>query len=126
MQLNSYNFIVKRPNILQQAVKDVPTIPYKKTYYQNYQLKLTRIVGRSSFFHDFNIKKSAVLQDVTNEIVSDLNRDFKSRFNVNFISQVGKSTKPSKIEKENTAESIKKDIEVKWKKKSVETCLVPL
>ena len=71
--------------------------------------------------HDFHGKKSAVLQNVTNEIVSDLSRDFKSRLKVNFISQVTKSTKPSNIKKENTAKAIKKDIEAKWKQKSVET-----
>ena len=66
-------------------------------------------------------KKSAALHDVANEIVSDLNLDFKSRFSVNFISQITKSTKPSNIEKENTPMAIKKDIEAKWKQKSVET-----
>ena len=71
--------------------------------------------------HDFDGKKSAVLQDVTNEIVSGLNRDFKSRFNVNFTSQVTKSVKSSNIENENTARAIKKDIEAKRKQKSVET-----
>ena len=72
--------------------------------------------------HDFDGKKSAVLQDVTNEIVSGLNRDFKSRlFNVNFTSQVTKSVKSSNIEKENTARVIKKEIEAKWKQRSVET-----
>ena len=74
-----------------------------------------------AFLHGFNGKKSAVFHDVTNDIVSDLNRDFKSRFNVNFISQVTKSTKPNNIEKENTARAIKKDNEAKWKQKSVET-----
>ena len=58
--------------------------------------------------HDFDGKKSAVLHDVTNKIVSDLNRDLKSRFNVNLMSQVRKSTKPRNIEKENTARAIKK------------------
>ena len=53
--------------------------------------------------------------------MSDLIRDFKSRFNVNFMSQVTKSIKPSNIEKENTARAMKKDIEAKWKQKSVET-----
>ena len=71
--------------------------------------------------HNFTGKKSAALQDVTSEIVSDLIRDFKSRFNVNFMSQVTKSIKPSNIEKENTAMAMKKDIEAKWKQKSVET-----
>ena len=71
--------------------------------------------------HDFDGKKSAVLQDVTNEIVSGLNCDCKSRFNVNFTSQVTTSVKSSNIEKENTARTIKKDIEAKWKQKSVET-----
>ena len=71
--------------------------------------------------HDFDGKTSAVLQNVTNEIVSDLNSDFKSRFNVNFMSQVATSTKSSNIEKENTARTIKKDIEAKCKHKSVET-----
>ena len=82
-------------------------------HYRNYQL--------NAFLHDFDGKKSAVLQDVTNEIVSGLNCDFKSRFNVNFTSQVTKSVKSSNIEKENTARAIKKDIEAKWKQKSVET-----
>ena len=71
--------------------------------------------------HDFDGKTSAVLQNVTNEIVSDLNSDFKSRFNVNFMSQAATSTKSSNIEKENTARTIKKDIEAKCKQKSVET-----
>ena len=71
--------------------------------------------------HNFTGKKSAAFQDVTCEIVSDLIRDFKSRFNVNFMSQVTKSIKPSNIEKENTARAMKKDIEAKWKQKSVET-----
>ena len=71
--------------------------------------------------HNFTGKKSAALQDVTSEIASDLIRDFKSRFNVNFMSQVTKSIKPSNIEKENTAMAMKKDIEAKWKQKSVET-----
>ena len=71
--------------------------------------------------HNFTGKKSAAPQDVTSEIVSDLIRDFKSRFNVNFMSQVTKSIKPSNIEKENTARAMKKDIEAKWKQKSVET-----
>ena len=71
--------------------------------------------------HNFTGKKSAALQDVTGEIVSDLIRDFKLRFNVNFMSQVTKSIKPSNIEKENTARAMKKDIEAKWKQKSVET-----
>ena len=71
--------------------------------------------------HNFTGKKSAALQDVTSEIASDLIRDFKSRFNVNFMSQVTKSIKPSNIEKENTARAMKKDIEAKWKQKSVET-----
>ena len=53
--------------------------------------------------------------------MNDLNRDFKWRFNVNFISQVTISTKPSNMEKENNARAIKKDIEAKWKQKSVET-----
>ena len=71
--------------------------------------------------HNFTRKKSAALQDVTSEIASDLIRDFKSRFNVNFMRQVTKSIKPSNIEKENTARAMKKDIEAKWKQKSVET-----
>ena len=71
--------------------------------------------------HNFTGKKSAALQDVTSEIASDLIGDFKSRFNVNFMSQVTKSIKPSNIEKENTARAMKKDIEAKWKQKSVET-----
>ena len=71
--------------------------------------------------YDFDGQKSAVLQDVTNEIVSDLNRDFKSRFNVNFTSQVTKSAKSSNIAKENTARTINRDVEAKWKQKSVET-----
>ena len=71
--------------------------------------------------HNFTGKKSAALQDVTSEIASDLIRDFKSRFNVNFMRQVTKSIKPSNIEKENTARAMKKDIEAKWKQKSVET-----
>ena len=53
--------------------------------------------------------------------MSGLNRDFKSRFNVNFTSQVTKSVKSSNIENENTARAIKRDIEAKWKQKSVET-----
>ena len=69
----------------------------------------------------FDGKNSVVLQDVTSEILSDLNRDFKSRFNVNFTSQVTKSAKSSNIEKENTARAITKDIEAKWKQTSVET-----
>ena len=81
----------------------------------------TNTYPRKAFLHDFDGKKSAVLQDVTNEIVSGLNRDFKTRFNVNFTSQVTKSVKSSNIEKENTARAIKKDIEAKWKQKSVET-----
>ena len=71
--------------------------------------------------HNFTRKKSAALQDVTSEIVSDLIHDFKSRFNLNFMIQVTKSIKPSNIEKENTARAMKKDIEAKWKQKSVET-----
>ena len=71
--------------------------------------------------HNFTGKKSAAFQDVTSEIVSNLIRDFKSRFNVNFMSQVTKLIKPSNIEKENTARAMKKDIEAKWKQKSVET-----
>ena len=96
----------------------------KDPIYKNVLSKLpikTSAYRRKAFLHDFNGKKSAVLQNVTNEIVSDLNRDFKWRFNVNFISQVTKSTRPSNIEKKNTARVIKKDIEAKWKKKSAET-----
>ena len=52
---------------------------------------------RKAFLHDIDGEKSAVLQDVTNETVSDMNRNFKSRFNVNFMSQVTKSTKSSNI-----------------------------
>ena len=37
------------------------------------------------------------------------------------MSQVTKSIKPNNIEKENTARAMKKDIEAKWKQKSVET-----
>ena len=83
----------------------------------------TNTYRRKAFLKHFNGKKSAVLQDATNETVSDLNRDFKSRFNVNFMSQVTKSTKPSDIENENTARAIQKDIEGKWNPflKSVET-----
>ena len=95
----------------------------KDPMYKNVLSKLpikTNAYRRKAFLHDFNGKKTAVLH-VTNEIVNDLNRDFKSRFNVNFISQVAKSTKPSNIEKENIARAIKKDIEAKWKQKSVET-----
>ena len=51
---------------------------------------------RKAFLH-IDGEKSAVLQDVTNETVSDLNRNCKLRFNVNFMSQVTKSTKPSNI-----------------------------
>ena len=75
----------------------------------------TNAYCRKTFLHDFNGKKSAVLQDVTNETMSGLNRDFKSRFDVDFTSQVTKSAKSSNIEKENTAKAIKKDIETKWK-----------
>ena len=96
----------------------------KDPIYKNVLSKLpikTNSYRRKAFLYDFNGKKSAALQNVTKEIVSDLNRDFKSRFNLNFISQVTKSTKPGNIDKENTARAIKKDIEAKWKQKSVET-----
>ena len=59
--------------------------------YNNILSKLpikTNAYRRKAFLHGFNGKKSAILHDVTNEIESDLNRNFKSRFNVNFISQV--------------------------------------
>ena len=83
----------------------------------------TNTYRRKAFLKHFNGKKAAVLQDATNETASDLNRDFKSRFNVNFMSQATKSTKPSDIENENTARAIQKDIEGKWNPflKSVET-----
>ena len=92
--------------------------------YKNILSKLpikTNAYRKKAFLHDFDGKKSTVLHDVTNEIVSDLNSNFMSRFNINYISQVTKSTKPSNIVKENTARVIKKDIEAKWKQKSVET-----
>lgn len=108
IQLNVYNLVVKRPNDLQQAVK-----MSQRLHIKDLLSKLpieTNSHCRKVFLHDFNRKQSAVLQDVINEIVSDLNRDFKSRFNVNFISKIRKSTKPSNMEKENTTEMIKKDI----------------
>ena len=96
----------------------------KNPIYKNAVSKLPikiNVYRRKAFLHDFGRKKSTVLQNVTDEIVNDLNGDFKSRFNVNFTSQVTKSAKCSNIEKENTARAIKKDIEAKWKQKSVET-----
>ena len=81
----------------------------------------TNAYRRKAFLHDFEGKTSASLQNLTNEIVSDVNSDFKSRFNVTFMSQVAISTKSSNIEKENTARTIKKDTEAKCKQKSVET-----
>ena len=96
----------------------------KNAMYKNVLSKLpikTNAYRRKAFLHDFNGKKSAVLHDVTNEIVSDLNCDFKSRFNFSFISQLTKLTKPNNIEKENTARAIKIDIEAKWKQTSVKT-----
>ena len=96
----------------------------KNPIYKNTLSKLpikTNAYRRKAFLHDLDGKTSAVLQNVTNEIVSDLNSDFKSRFNVNFMSQVATSTKSSNIEKENTTRTIKKDIEAKCKQKSVET-----
>ena len=93
----------------------------KDPIYKNALSKLPIKTNRKAFLYYFDGKNSVVLQDVTNEILSDLNCDFKSRFNVNFTSQVTKSAKSSKIEKENTARAITKDIEAKWKQTSVET-----
>ena len=66
--------------------KALPKLPIKTNPYR-----------KKAFLRDIDGEKSAVLQDVTNETVSDLNRNCKLRFNVNFMSQVTKSTKPSNI-----------------------------
>ena len=61
------------PTDCQRCLKDL--------IYKNVLQKLpikTNAYRRKAFLHDFDGKKSAVLQDVTNEIVSGLNRDFKS------------------------------------------------
>ena len=86
--------------------------------YKNLLSKLpikTNAFCRKTFLHDFN----GVPRNVTNKIVSDSNHNFNSKFNVSFIRLITKSTKPSKIEKENTANLIKKDIEAKWKRLSL-------
>ena len=55
--------------------KALPKLPIKTNPYR-----------KKAFLRDIDGEKSAVLQDVTNETVSDLNRNFKWRFNVNFMS----------------------------------------
>ena len=81
--------------------------PIYKNAFSKSQIK-TNAYCKKAFFYDFDGEESAVLQNTTNEIMGDLNRDFKSRFDVNFISQVTKPTKPSNIEKENFARAFKK------------------
>ena len=81
----------------------------------------TNAYRRKAFLHDFLGKSQLFFRMSQMKLWVIWIALFKSRFNVNFISQVTKSTKLSKTEKENTARAIKKDIEAKWKQKSVET-----
>ena len=79
------------------------------------------VCRKKAFLNDFNGRKSATLREVTNQLVTNLNQEFKSEYNTTFVSQIKTTTTLINDEKENTARAIKKDIKSKWKQNSLET-----